>query len=120
MRNPSIAVRVVLLVSAAAACQGRPPAAGFSEADRAAVRKTVIDDAVAALGARNFAAFADTYTADAAYLPPNAPGLKGRDAMLSFLNNFPPYTDFKASAVSIDGSGDVAFVHGTFSMMVTP
>ena len=120
MRKAVVRIAVVLLVGGLAACQGGGGApAGLSEADRAAVQKLVVDDAIAALGARNFEAFANTYAEDAGYLPPNGPALKGRPAILSFLQAFPPYSDFKAGAVTLDGSGNMAYVHGTFSMMVT-
>lgn len=101
-------------------CQGGGGgAAGLSEADRAAIQKLAVDDAVAALASNNFEAFANTYTEDADYLPPNGPAVKGRAAILEFLKGFPPYTDFKAALVTLQGSGDVGFVHGTYSMMIT-
>ncbi len=120
MRKLGVPIVVVLVLSTVGACQGGNAAAGLSAADRAAVQKVVADDATAALAARDFAAFANTYTEDAAYLPPNAAALKGRDAMLTFLNAFPPYSDFKAAATTIEGSGDVAYAQGTYSMMLTP
>lgn len=119
MRKLGALVAAVVMVSTLVGCQGGGPTTGLSEADRAAVQRVVVDDAVAALAARDFTAFANTYAEDAAYLPPNGPGLKGRDAMMNFLNSFPPYSDFKAGATTIDGSGNVAYVQGTYSMMIT-
>jgi len=120
MRKLGVPVAAVLALGTLVACQGGGAAAGLSASDRAAVQKSIVDDAVAALAAKDFTAFANTYTSDAAYLPPNGPGLKGRDAMISFLSSFPPYSDFNAAAITIDGAGNVAYVQGTYSMMVTP
>lgn len=120
MRTVGMWVATVLVAVALNGCGGNGGSVALPDADRAAIQKSIVTDAGAALAAKDFAAFANLYTEDAAYLPPNAPAVKGRAAMVTFLSGFPPYSDFKLGPATIHGSGDVAYVQGTFSMMVTP
>jgi uncharacterized protein (TIGR02246 family) len=108
---------VVAIVSIFAACAAPAPA-GLTDADRAAIQE-VTDEFVEAFLAGDFAGVASFYTEDAVLLPPNAPSVSGRAAIQEFLATFPPVTQFHLTNVTIEGSGDIAFVHGTLHMVMT-
>jgi len=112
-----LAAVLAFLASAACAAPAAAPA-GLSAADRAAIQQ-VTTEFVQNVRAANFAAVGALYTADGALLPPNGPAVTGRAAIQAFLESFPPITDFNLTEVTVDGSGDVAFVHGTYSMTLT-
>lgn len=100
----------------------KPPApAGLSEADKAAIQK-VVDEAIAIASAetKDWATYARTYYAeDAVVMPPNSPSVQGRAAIESLFAAFPAISDLKFELLKIEGLGDLAYVHGTYSMMLT-
>lgn len=120
MRTVGIWAASVLVAVGLTGCGANGVAAALSDADRAAIQKSQVTDAMAALNAKDFAGYANLFTEDVALLPPNGPTFNGRAGMLTFLEGFPPYSDFKLGLVTIQGSGDAAYVHGTYSMMITP
>jgi len=105
------------------ACQPpAPPPADLSDSDRAAIQ-AVADEAVAIMNAEtpDLDAYTLTYYApDAVALPPNAPVVTGRAAIASFLKTLPPITDFQFDLVHMEGTADMAWVQGTYSMTLTP
>ena len=104
----------------AAACQPKP--VGFAEADRAAIQKAT-DEAMAAFNATppDFKAHAAKYyTEDAVFMPPNMAELKGATNIGSWMASYPSVAKTKFTIVDLDGSGDIAYVHGTYEMDVTP
>jgi uncharacterized protein (TIGR02246 family) len=107
----------VVLVGIFAACAAPAPA-GLTDADRAAIQE-VTDAFTEAFLAGDFATVASLYTEDAVLLPPNAPSVSGRAAIQEFLATFPPVTQIHITPVTVDGSGDLAYVHGTFHMVMT-
>jgi len=108
---------VVALAGVFGACAAPAPA-GLTDADRAAIQ-TVSDEFVANFLAGNFAGVAALYTEDAVLLPPNEPSATGRAAVEEILSHFPPVTQFHITNVTVEGSGDLAYVHGTFHMAMT-
>jgi ketosteroid isomerase-like protein len=54
--------------------------------------------------------------ADVVYMPPDQPALQGRDALRQWLEQFPPIQKFTQPIDTIDGSGDVAMMRGTFEI----
>ncbi len=65
----------------------------------------------------DWAKYAETYYApDATVLPPNAKTLQGRAAITEFMAAFPTMTNFTTTVVTVEGAGDLAFVHGTYHM----
>ncbi len=108
---------VVAIVSIFAACAAPAPA-GLTDADRAAIQE-VSDEFVEHVRAGNFAGVASMYTEDGVLLPPNAPTVTGRAAIEEFFTNFPPITQFHLTTVTIEGSGDIAYVHGTAHLVMT-
>ena len=91
---------------------------GLSDADQAAIR-SVNDTFVARFLAGDFAGVAALYTDDAVLMPPNSPRLTGRAAIAEFLSSFPPVTGFELVPGTVDGSGDLAFVTGTYRLTMT-
>ena len=113
-RNTTLPVLAVLAVSVAACAGG---AASLSDADIAA-NEEVGESWVAAANADDWGGVAALYTEDAVLMPPNGPLVQGRAAIEAFLVAFPPASGWTLNAVEIDGRGDLAFVRGTFSMMI--
>lgn len=103
------------------ACKPTTPT-GLSETDKAAIRK-VVDEALAIANAptKDWAAYVKTYYAeDAIVLDPNMPAIEGSAAIESLFLKFPSISDFKVELLEIEGYGDLAYVRGKYSMMVTP
>lgn len=116
MRSPLLAAAMLLAV----ACQTKP--VGFAEADRAAIQKA-IDAAQAAFNATppDFKAHAARYyTEDAVFMPPNMAELKGATNIGSWMASYPAVANTKFTVLDLDGSGDIAYVHGNYEMDVTP
>ena len=124
---------VSLLVLAAVACRPAPtpattdtPAAAgapaaLTDADRAAIRAN--DSAFAAAStAGDVDGVVATYAADGSLLPPNAPLLKGADAIRQFWGGFMGAYQVKMelSEGELDGAGDLAYVVGSYTFTATP
>lgn len=106
-----------------AGCQSAPPApATLSAADQAAIRK-VAEDAIALVNSAtpDMDAYTQAYYApDAVVMPPNAPTLTGEPAVAEFMKSFPPISDFKFQIIEMEGTADMAWVRGTYSMTISP
>ena len=90
----------------------------ISDGDRTAMRQAA-NEFAENMRAGSFAGVAAHYTADATLMPPNAPAVNGHSAIQAFLESFPPISAFELRQVTVDGSGDLAFVHGTYAMTLT-
>ena len=105
------------------ACQpAAAPPSGLTDADRAAIQK-VADDAVAIMNAASPDLDAYTrayYAPDAVVLPPNEPAVTGEAAIAAMLKSFPPISNFRFDLVHVEGTSDMAWVQGTYSMTMTP
>lgn len=115
------AVRVLALLGFAVvtACQPAPPA-GLSDADRAAIDSTSRVFVRHAL-ANDFAALTrDYYSDDAIVLPPNAPAVTGHGAIEAMFKTFPPITAFELRTEEVEGSADLAYVRGRYTMTMSP
>jgi uncharacterized protein (TIGR02246 family) len=87
----------------------------FADADRSAI-EAASDRWVAAARAGNWDQVASLYSDDAVLMPPNAATDEGRDAVRATLAGFPPLQSLDFDRVHIDGSGDLAYVHGNYRM----
>ena len=109
---------VMILISIA--CQ-TPAPTGLSETDKAAIQKVV--DEAARIGnapTKDWGAYVRAYyTEDAVVLPPNGPAVQGWALMEPRFAAFPPMSDFRPQIIEVDGRGDLAYVRGTYSMMLT-
>lgn len=118
MRTAQVVALVSLALWPVACAPGAP--AGLSDADRAAIREA--EDAwVRLTNAKDWTAATEAYwTSDASILPPNGPPVTGHAAIASWVASYPPFSDFRLGQVSVEGRGDLAYVHGTYSLMLTP
>ena len=107
----------VALVSIFAACAAPAPA-GLTDADRAAIQ-AVSDEFTEHFVAGNFAGLAALYTEDGVLLPPNHASVTGRAAIEEFAATFRPITQMHLTNVTVEGSGDMAYVYGTLHMVMT-
>jgi ketosteroid isomerase-like protein len=92
---------------------------GLSPADMRTINETTQAFAKATL-AKDWATVASGYLDDAVVNPPNEPAVKGRAAIRAWFEKFPPLTDLKFNAVTVDGRGDLAYVVGTYTMTLMP
>jgi len=69
---------------------------------------------------KNFDALPDIYTEDALLMPPDHGSVTGHGEIAEFLGSFPPLTEFDLFVDEIDGAGDIAYVRGSFRMVMVP
>lgn len=116
-----IGICMVLAASAAlvAACQ--PGAVNLSEQDIASIQQ-VIDDVTKTLLEGEHAAWADLFAEDAVVYSPNAPAVRGREVLQSWVSAFPPIQELAFVDREIWGQGDYAFALSgyTFSVEGSP
>jgi ketosteroid isomerase-like protein len=60
------------------------------------------------------------YVEDAILLPPHGPSVEGRAAIQAWLAALPPISDARGQVEELDGRGDLAYVRGTYSLLITP
>jgi ketosteroid isomerase-like protein len=87
----------------------------LSEADLAAIRDVIEQDA-AAVRRSDWDAAVRLFTVDAIRFPPHQAPIRGRAAMLAWLETFPTIQDFDITADEIVGGDDVAFVRGGYTL----
>ena len=58
------------------------------------------------------------YVDDAVLHPPGGMPLEGREAIKGFFEGFPPVKDVTLDNMGIEGSGDLAYVRGRYSMTI--
>ena len=92
---------------------------GLSEGDLRKIDE-ITQTAVNAALARDFATWAALFLDDGIVSPPNEPAVKGRAAIRTWLEKFPPITEFKLNNEKVEGREDFAFVLGTYTMTITP
>ena len=97
----------------------KPPKAGLSAEDVAAIRR-VSDEWLRCFLAHDSEALANWYTEDAVVMPPNHPAVHGRDAIRKWIAGFSHVTQFKNEIEQIDGSAGLAYVRGRYSMTLQP
>lgn len=102
-----------------AACTTAPPP-GFTDADRALIRTTMEEALEISNTSGDLVQYGNLYYApDAVVMPPNGEAVRGRDAIVAWNENFPPYDDLRFTQVEVDGCGDIAYVYGTYTMVMT-
>ncbi|MDX1741373.1 MAG: DUF4440 domain-containing protein [Rhodothermales bacterium] len=107
------AIAVALILSACAP----PPTVEFTEADEAAI--TASEDAFeASANARDWAGVAAQYAEDALFIPPNQPAITGRAGVETWHEGTPPGAELDLKVVDIVGAGELAYVHGTYELII--
>jgi ketosteroid isomerase-like protein len=96
---------------------GAPP--GFTEADRAQIRTTMESALEISNTSGDLVEYANLYYApDAIVMPPNEEAVRGREAIIAWNESFPPYEDLQFTQVEVDGARDIAYVYGTYTMVM--
>ena len=106
----------------AAACQSGTTVAGLADPDRAAIQKMAAD-AELHFNAKppDFKAHAlGYYASDAVFMPPNMDAVTGADSIGAWMAAYPAISNVKFAIQDLDGSGDIAYVRGTYEMDITP
>ena len=120
--RPTLLASTALAVSLLAACSQPPAGPSFTLEDRAAIEATTEAALAIVNSSQDWDAYAEVYyAADAVFLPPNEGALHGREAIAEFLGTFPTITAASFDPVTMEGDGDLAYVHGTYHLeMTTP
>lgn len=108
------------LAVASVACQpAAQQPAGLSADDAAAIKGT-LDAVIEGELAGDWDAVGAIFAEDAAFMMPNAPALEGRAAWMQFVKaaGF-VITDLTVDVADIDGRGDLAFVRGVYSEVMS-
>jgi ketosteroid isomerase-like protein len=100
-------------------CSSSSSTSSFSDADVTALRATG-DAYVKAFREGDWTAWADFYAPDAMILAPNAPVIRGRDAMRQWARGLPPITTFTRTTDEVEGSGDMAYLRGGYQLVLSP
>jgi ketosteroid isomerase-like protein len=56
------------------------------------------------------------YADDAILMPPNAPIAQGQNAIIATFKSWPTLTKFQTNDLEIEGSGNLAFIRGTYDI----
>lgn len=56
------------------------------------------------------------YAEDAIVMPPNGPSIEGHTEIIKTFKSWPPLTKFHTKDVEIDGSGNIAYIRGTYEL----
>jgi len=95
----------------------------FSSEDRRAIEATTAAALAIANGSKDWDQYCEVfYAADAAIFLPHMEPVVGRPAIANFIREgFPGMTSFDLRTVTLEGSGDLAYVRGTYHLdMTTP
>ena len=68
---------------------------------------------------QKFEDLANLYTEDAVVMPPG-PTVTGRSEVQKFMEGFPTLSKFEFRIQDIDGHGDLAYVRGSYLMVMMP
>lgn len=116
MRRVTLHLGSALAVMTAVACQPQVPAT-LTATDRADI-EAVSDSFAMYLNNANYDALAALYTEDAILLPPNQPAVMGQGAIRDWMAAFPPVSDMVLTVLTVEGTGDLAWVYGGYTMTI--
>lgn len=94
-------------------------AKGLSRTDVGKIEELTQTAMTAALS-KDFATWSALFLEDGAVYPPNEPVVKGRAAIRSWMEKFPPITEFHLKNARVEGREDLAYVLGTYTMTIAP
>ena len=97
------------------ACGSSGPQA-FLDTDKTTIRASLDSFTVYVVQHRDSTAAA-MYAENATFMPPNQGMVQGRAAILAWMKTVPPMSHFTASAIDINGRGDLAYVRGTYQVV---
>jgi len=108
---------LLLLAGLLISCAPQGPQS-LTDADVASIRASV-EAWDKAFNARDWAAVAAFYTEETIMMAPNVPAVKGRAGVQELFSKMPPFSAMALQVSEIDGRGDLAVAHGTYTMTVT-
>ena len=113
---------MIIVIWSITACQPKT-SLGITNADKEAIRET-FDKGMSmfrGLNKDNASAFVKfLYAEDAIIFPPYAQPIKGQEAIISLLQNYPPVPDYKHESEELLGFGDLAYIRDTWSVTMNP
>lgn len=121
---PNVASLLAVLALVAGACapsddtppeDGGEATAGLTEEEGNRIRQAG-RAWVEAVRAGDVAGVTALYAEDAVLMPPGAPAVEGRRAIGDFLSALPAFERFELTTEAIEGSGDLAYVRGSYLM----
>lgn len=107
-----------LVLAAVVAC-APPPAVGFTDEDRAAI-KAAGESMAEMANAGNPAGWEKHQASDIVMYPPNMEPVVGRDAVVEVLKSFPPMSGVTLRQEEVEGSSTFAYVRGSYAMTLSP
>ena len=109
-----LVLAVAVLATRVADAQEKRP---FPEQEAVRIREasTAYEKAVLA---RDLKTLVSHYAADGVLYPPGETMVKGHAAIEACLAALPPMKDFSLRVLSIEGQGDVAYVQGTYTLVI--
>ena len=125
MKKLLMVIPLVILLCFTFSCQKgeevaeEPGVKPLSDEDVAAL-KAMYDDWIQAVKSGEWDTAANFYTTETVVMPPNMPLIEGREAVKAFLELYPPIIEISFSPLEIDGYGDIAYVRGTYSLIILP
>lgn len=112
IRHPS-STYLAALLACLTACQGAPT--GFTAADLQ-VNRGISEQFAKFVRTKQWDMLSRLYAADAVLMPPNHPAVVGRAAIRAYFAAFPPVVEFVLTDEKVEGSGDLAFGRGRYTM----
>ena len=114
-------IAAAVVAAAVLACAPMKPA-GLSDADKAAIRAVTANTVkIGNTQPLDAEAYVKSYhTDEGMFMPPNAKALTGHAEMVAWFKPLPPISGFMLNAEEIEGTGDVAWVRGTYSFTMSP
>lgn len=117
MKRLAAAFAFLPVLSILTSCAPAETGPSFTDADRDAIQATIEESVAIANSSQDWEAYVAVYYApDAVVMPPNAGRLEGRAAMAEFLASFPPMNVMEFEMLSMEGSGDMAYVVGRYHL----
>jgi ketosteroid isomerase-like protein len=93
--------------------------ARLSEADQTAIRQADEKD-MQLMNAKDWKGELALYEEDAIELPPNQAAVQGKPAIQAWDEASPPFSNFQEQSLEIEGTGNLAYDRGTYSITVAP
>jgi len=99
----------------AIACGSAGGSSAILDTDKTLIRAS-LDTFTAYIVTHRDSMAANMYAENATMMPPNQPMVQGRAAIRTWIKSVPSISRFIASAIDINGRGELAYVRGTYAL----